>query len=318
MPKFVSIAQILLVAATAGSCAHSLGQSYPSKPIRIVTSPAGGGADFFARLVAQGISIPLGQPVLVENRPAGLVGEYGAKAPPDGYTLLVASSSVILGPVLQKLSYDSVRDFAPITFATVAPNLLAVHPSLPAKSVKELIALAKARPGALNYAHGGAGSSSHLAGELFKKMTYTDIVSIPYKGTSTALTDLLSGQVPIMYIAPSVATPQIKAGKLRLLAVTSSQPSVLFPGIPTVAASIPGYEMATKMGMLAPAGTPAAIINRLNQEMVRVLKDDAVKSKLLAVGLEVVVSTPEEFRAMISEDVAKIAKLVKDAGIRAE
>ena len=313
-----SISRMLMAGMTAIGAGHGLGQSYPVKSIRILTSPPGGGSDFFARLLAQGISGPLGQPVVIDNRPSALVGELGAKATPDGYTLLVASSSVVLGPVMQRLSYDSVKDFSPITFATVAPNLLAVHPSLPARSVRDLIVIAKAKPGVLDYAHGGAGSSSHLAGELFKKMTGTDIVSISYKGTVSALTDLLSGQVPIMYIAPSAAASYIKSGKLRLLAVTSASPSLLFPGIPTVAASIPGYEMATKMGMLAPAGTPPAIISRLNQEMVRALNDTSVKSKLLGVGLEVATSSPEEYRAMIRADVAKIAKLVKDAGIQAE
>ena len=314
-PRYIT--GMLLIAAMSRAGVVSA-QSYPLKPIRIVTSPAGGGTDLLARLVAQGISGPLGQQVVVDNRPAGLVGELGAKAPPDGYTLLAAASSVMLGPLLQKLSYDPVRDFSPVTLATVSPNLLVVHPSVPAKSVKELVALAKARPGVLNYATGGSGSSAHLAAELFKNLTATNIVSIPYKGTAPATTDLIAGQIHVAFLSPGSVVPHIKSGRLKALAVTTAEPSILFPGLPAIAATVPGYEMSAKAGIVAPASTPAAIINRLNQEIVRVLKQTDVKEKLFDLGVEAVSTTPQEFAAMIKSEVTRMGKLISDSGIRAD
>jgi tripartite-type tricarboxylate transporter receptor subunit TctC len=294
------------------------GQDYPAKPIRIMTSEIGGGTDIMARMIAQGISGPLGQSVIIDNRGSRFLGPLGAKSAPDGYTLIAAATTFVLGPLLEKTAYDPVRDFAPITIATRAPNVLIVHPSLPLKSVKELIALATTRPRELNYASGGTGSSSHLAAELFNSMAKVQIVRINYKGTGPALNDVLAGQVQMMIATPGSVVPHIKSGRLRALAVTSSEPSRLFPGLATVATTLPGYEMAAKAGFLAPAGTPGVIINRLNQEMVRVLNSPEVKEKLFGLGVEATSSSPEEFGASIKADISRMGKVIKDSGIQGE
>ena len=242
-----------------------------------------------------------------------------AKAPSDGYTLLVASSPFYLEPLLRKTAYDAVTDFATVTMVDRAPNILVVHPSVQANSVKELIALAKAKPGLLNYGSGSTGSSTHLAGELFKSMAAVNIVRVPYKSGGAAVTDLIGGHVQLMFATPASATPQIKSGKLRALAITSAEPSTLTPGIPTIAASgLPGYEVVGLDAIYAPAKTPTAIIARLNQEMVRYLKTNDAKERFLSVGSEVVGSTPEQLAATIKADIARISKLIKDAGITAD
>ncbi len=298
------------------------GQDYPSKPVRIVASEAGGAGDFAARLIAQGLTYSLGQQVIIENRGgSGVIpAEVVAKSAPDGYTLLFFASSLWLLPFIQdNVPYDPVRDFSPITLAIRSPNLIVVHPSLPVKSVKELIALAKAKPGELNYASGLTGSSSHLAAELFSSMAGVNIVRIPYKGIGPALTALIGGQVQLSFANASAVTPHIKSGKLRALAVTSPQPSVLFPGLPTVAASgLPGYESASIFGMFAPAKTPATLINRLNQETVRVLNRADMKERFFNVGVETVGSSPEDFAATMKSEMTRMGKVIKHAGIRAE
>lgn len=296
------------------------GQDYPNNPVRIVAATVGGGTDLEARLIAQGISAPLGQQVLVDNRP-GIIGfELVANAPPDGYTLLLASSPFFVGPLLRKMRYDPARDFLPITLVSRAPNVVVVHPSLPVKSVKELIAFAKARPGELNYGSGSLGSSTHLPLELFKAMVGVNIVRIAYKGGGQAMIDLIAGRVHLMFATAPSAMPYVKAGKLRALAITSAQSSALLPGLLTVAASgLPGYEYLGLDGAFAPAKTPAAIINRLNQEIVRFLRTpDTRKKFLLAARIEPVASSPEELAAAMKADVTRLGKVIKDAGIRAQ
>jgi len=292
-------------------------QAYPAKPIRILTSTAGSGLDLMSRLVAQGMSERLGQPVIIDNR--GIIAiEVAAKAPADGYTLLAFGPPMWVLPLLrQNVPWDPVRDFAPITLGMISPNMFVVHPSLPAKSIRELIALAKARPGELNYAGGLPGSSSHLSGELFNAMAGIRIVRVSYKGTPAALNDLISGQVQVMIPNAAVGAPHMKSGRLRGLAVATAQPSPLLPGLPTVAASgLPGYESATEFGMFAPAGTPAALITRLNQEMVQALNRPEVKEKLFHFGATVVGGSPAEFAATVSNEMAKWGKVIRAAGIR--
>jgi tripartite-type tricarboxylate transporter receptor subunit TctC len=292
---------------------------YPNKPIRIVTSEVGGGADFSSRLIAQGISPALGQPVIVENRGgSGVIPcQNVAKAAPDGYTLLFISNSMWITPLVQKdVPYDPVRDFAPITLAVNSPTVLVVHPSVAAKSVQELINLAKANPGALNYAVGPVGASTHLAAELFKRMANIDIVRVRYKGGGPALNDLIAGQVQMMFPnAPTVA-PHMESGRLRALAVTSAQPSALVPGLPTASASgVPGYEASSMSGMWAPARTAAAIVKRLNQDVVMALSKPDVKEKLLNAGVEAVASSPQELDTRIRTEMSKWGKLIKDLGV---
>ena len=297
------------------------GQDYPNKPIRIVTAAAGGGSDFMARQVAQGISGPLGQPVIGENRGGGIIPvDYVSKAPPDGYTLLVQGAVAWVAPLLlRKAPYDMVRDFSPLSLLVKEVYLVAVHPSLPVKSVRELIALAKTRPGELNYSSSIAGGSGHLAGELFRSMAGVNIVHVPYKGTAASITALISGEVQLTITDAGLMTPHVKSGKLRALAVTSAEPSALVPGLPTAAASgLPGYEAVGRTGIWAPAKTPAAIIERLNQEIVRVLNLPDVKERFFNAGVEPVGSSPEQFAAIVKADIAKLGKLIKDAGIKVE
>ena len=300
--------------------AHAVcGQNYPDKPVRLLGSLPGGGSDLLMRLIAPPLATFLGQPVVIDNRPANLLGEIGSKAPPDGYTAIVVGTSFVIGPLLFKTSWDPLRDFAPITLVDRAPNLLVVHPSVPAKSVKELIALAKTKPGQLNYASGAIGGGPHLSGELFKSMAGVNIVHIPYKGNPPALTNLIAGEVQMMFPNTSAAMPYVKSGRLRAVAVTSAQPSPLVPGLPTVAASgLPGYESSTMDAVVAPAKTPATIINRLHQDIVRVLAQAPVQETLFNQGTVVVGSTPEELEKFFKSETVKWGKVIKEAGIRVE
>ncbi len=293
-------------------------QDFPTKPIRIVTAEVGGGNDFATRIVAQGLGA-LGQPVVVDNRPSGVIpGSIVSKAPPDGYTLLSYGVSLWIAPLLQDgIPYNPVRDFAPVTLVANSPGVLVVYPGLPVKSAQELIALAKARPGYLNYASTSTGSPPHLAAELFKFMAGVDVVRILYKGMGPALIDLMSGQVHVAFGTASSATPHIRSGRLRALAVTSAQPTPVFPGLPTLAATLPGYEAGSVYGVFAPARTPAAIINRLNREIVRHLQTAEVKERFLNVGVDVIGSTPAELAAAVRSDRERLGKMIKDAGIRA-
>ena len=293
-------------------------QAYPHRPIRLVSPEAGGGADFQARLIAQALAGPLGQRVIVDNRNGVIAAEIVAKAPPDGYTLLIYSSPLWVLPLLQdNASWDPVKHFSPITWATNSPNLLVVHPSMAAASVKELVALAKTRAGELNYASSTIGSSTHIAGELFKFIAGVNIVRVPYRGNGPALNALIGGQVQLMFPNAGAAVPHIKAGALKALAVTSAQPSKLFPTLPTVAsAGLPGYDSGTIIGFFAPAGTPAAVMTQLNQEIVRVLERAEVKERLWNLGVETVGNSPKEFAAVIREDMARMVKLISETGMR--
>ena len=310
------IAIVLMLSGASLVCS----QDYPTKPIRIITSPAGGGSDFSSRLVAQGLAPYIGQPVIVDNKGSTIISlEVASKALPDGYTLTVQGGVVWIYPLLQKAPYDAVRDFTPITLLSLEPSMLAVHPSVPAKSVKELIDLAKSKPGVLNYASAAAGGVPHLSAELFKSMAGVNIVWVPYKGSGVALTALLGNEVQMLISDVGFLMPHVKSGKLRALAVTTAQPSPLTPGLPTVASSgLPGYESVGRTGIWAPSKTPDAIINRLNREIVRALNQTEIKDKVLTAGAEVVGNTPEQFAALIKADIVKWSKVIKDAGIKVD
>ncbi len=313
-PVFAAIIGIACVGA-------AFGQNYPVKPVRIITAEPGGGNDFAARVLAQGLTRSLGQPFIVENRGGAggaIAAEAAAKAPADGYTLLLYAGNVWTIPLLRSnVQYDANRDFAPITWIAKSPNTVVVHPSLPVKSIRELIALAKARPGQLNYASGGSGSATHLSAELFKSMAGVNIVRVPYKGNAPAINDLVAGQVQVMFSTAATAAPHLSSGRLRALAVTSAEPSALAPGLPTVASSgLPGYESISIYGLFAPSKTPAAIVRLINQESAQYLRTADVKERFLKMGVETVGSTQEEFAAAIRTDTARLSKVIRDAGIR--
>jgi len=298
--------------------------NYPSKPVRVIApSSPGSGVDIVSRLVAQKLGANLGQQVLVENR-AGAGGNLGAevaaKAAPDGYTLFMATPSHAINPALyRKLNYDSIRDFAPIGLVMTGQYVLVAHPSLPAKSVKELIALARARPGQLNYASAGNGNATHLAGELLKSLARIDIVHVAYKGSGPALVDLISGQVHFMFPNLVNSLPHIAAGRMRALAVTGAKRATAAPHIPTlIEAGVPGYTVMSWYGMLAPAGTPQAVVGRLNSELVKVLRSPDVKERLAGQGADPAGGTPEEFLAFLKDEIAKWGKVVKAANISAD
>jgi len=311
----------LLVAVPLVACA----QTYPSKPIRyVVPFPAGGPLDIVARALGQELNKSWGQPVIVDNRPGagGNIGaDFVAKSPPDGYTIVMGavSTHAINVTLYSKLPYDPIKDFAPITLITSVPNVLVVHPSVPARNVKELIALAKARPGALNFASGSTGSAGHLAGELFKTMAHVDMAHIPYKGAAPAVVDLMAGQVSLMFDNLASALPNIKAGRVRALAVTTLRRSTMLPELPTISeAGLRGFDVATWFGVLAPAGTPPEIVSKLNAEIVRILNTPAMKERLAALGAEPVGNKPEEFAAFIKAEIPKYARVIKASGARAD
>jgi tripartite-type tricarboxylate transporter receptor subunit TctC len=293
-------------------------QDYPARPVRIVTSEAGGGNDVQARLVARGLTEALGQQVIVENRPSGVIpGEIVSRASPNGYTLLLYNNTLWTGPLIQKAPYDPVRDLAPVTTATVGPNILVVNNALPVKSVPDLVALAKAKPGALNYASSGTGATNHLAAELFKTMAGVDIVQIGYKGAGPGLNDVIAGQIQVMFPTAGAAMPHVKSGRVRALAVTSPERSPVAPQLPTVAESgLPGYESLAIYGIFVPARTPRAIVDRLNGEIVRLLAAPEMKARLLAMGMETVGGTPESLAARVRSEMQRMAKVIKAAGIR--
>ena len=310
----VSAAMVVLGTGTV------FGQLQPNRPVRIVASGVGGGTDFVARQIANGLTDSLGQQFLVENRGSSVVpGEIVSKASPDGHTLLVTTGGILwVLPFFQKVPYDPVKDFSPVALAASFPTVLVVNASLPANSVKELIALAKAKPGALNYVMTAKGGSAHLAGELFNSMAGIKIVAVPYKNTATAITDLISGRVEMFFSAAGPVMPHVKSGKLKALAVTSPKTSMLLPDMPTVAASLPGYDMDGVYCLFAPAKTPAAIIKYLNQGLVRALSRADVKEKFLAAGIQPVGSSPAELGALRKTDMARMGKMIKEAGIGAQ
>jgi len=314
---------VLLIAALAGA-AGAAAQNYPARPVRlIVPSSPGGGTDISARIIAPRLSEYLGQQVVVENRPgAGTMigGEVVARSAPDGYTLLMGISTLAINPAIyRKVPYDALRDFAPVSQAVALPNVLVAHPSLPVKTVKELVAFARARPGQINFASAGLGTSPHLSMELFLSMTGLKMVHVPYKGSGPGVTDLVAGHVPLMMPNMLSALPHIKSGRLRALGVTSAKRASRASDIPTIAeAGVPGYEAVQWYGVLAPAGTPRPIITRLHAEAVRVLQQPDIRERFLSDGAEAVGSSPEEFAAFIRAETAKWAKVIKDAGLRPE
>ena len=301
----------------------ALAQSYPAKPIRLVVPLApGGGGDLVARLIAQKISEPLGQTVLVDNRPGGstIIGtEIVARSPPDGYTLVMATSSHGINPSLYKLPFDPVKDFSGVSFFATSPMMLTLHPSVPAKTVSELIAVAKANPGKLNFGSSGTASIVHLAGELFNLSAGVKTMHIPYKGTGPALIDLLGGQIDMMFASPVPTIPHVKSGRLRAIAMASLQRSSAMPELPTVAESgFPGFEAATFFVVLGPANMPAAVVNRLSTEMIKASQLPDVRDRLSTAGAVVVGGTPQQAIAKIELEVARWAKVVKAVGIKAD
>ena len=316
----------LLVAGAllAGSLPASA-QPYPNRPLRIVVPfPPGGGTDIGTRIVAQKLQEAWGQAVIVENKPgaAGIVGtELTAKSAPDGYTFMMGNigTHAINVSLYKKLAYDPVRDFAPVSMVADLPLLLLVHPSVPANSVKELIALAKSQPGKLNFSSSGAGGSMHVAAELFKSMAGVDMVHIPYKGGAPAVADLLSGQVALSFSTVLETIQHVKAGKVRALAVTNDHRSIALPDLPTIAeAGLPGYQSISWLALFAPAGTPKEIVNKVSAESVRILKLPDVKERLLAQGAEPIGSTPEQLATILSADIAKYAKVIRESGYKPE
>ena len=308
------------IAMTVLGVGTACGQTaYPNKPIRIVAAEAGGSLDLIARIIADGISGSLGRPVIVDNRCGGMISAgIVANAPPDGYTLVLATGSLWLSPFLRQTSYDPVRDFSPVTLVATSPNVVVVHPATPIASIRELIALAKAKPRELNYGSSAIGSSNQLGAELFNAMAGVTLVGIAYKGNGPALNATISGEIQVMFSTTAPAMPHIKSGRLKALAATSAQPSTLLPGLPTVAATLPGYEMILVAGFLAPGKTPAAITDRLSRETVQFLRRAEVKEKFISVGVEAAGSSPEQFAATIRAEMTRMGKVIKDAGIRAD
>jgi len=313
-----ALALLLLVAGTA------LAQPYPSKPIRmIVPFPAGGIADLYARLIGQRVADAWGQPVLVENR-TGAGGNIGAdavaKSAPDGYTLVMGSfgTHAVNVSLFSSMPYDPVRDFAPIALVLEAEGLLVVHPSVPAKNVSELIAHARANAGKLTFASAGMGTASHLAGELFKTMAKIEMTHVPYKGNVPAITDLLAGQTSLLFGTMPTVLPHAKAGKLRALATIGSRRSAAAPELPTVAETLPGFEVNNWVGLLAPAGASADIVRRWNAEVSKIMQGADIQQRLLVEGARYSPNTPEQFGAFIKSEIAKWAPVVKASGARAD
>ena len=314
----------LLAAVLAAAAAVAGAQNYPAKPVRVVvTFPPGSGADIVARTITPRLAEAYGQQFVIDNR-AGASGNLGAEiaahAAPDGYTLLFTPASVASSQALyQKLGYNLQKDLDPIALIASAPFVLVVHPSLPVKTVKDLIALAKAKPGQLLYASTGNGGSPHLATELFKIEARIDIVHIPYKGTPPAVTDLIAGQVSMMFANTLSVLPYVNSGRLRALAISSAKRSAAAPALPTIAETgMPGFEASTWFGMLAPTGTPKDIVVRLNSEIRKIVQTKNVHAALIAQGADPIGSTAEEFRARIRADIEKWARTIKAAGVRAE
>jgi len=318
---FAACVAALVLAASP--CA--LAQAWPSKPIRIVVPfPAGGATDIMARAAAQKMTEAWGQSVVVDNRPgaAGNIGaELVARSPNDGYTMLMGTvgTHAINASLYAKMPYDHVKDFAPVMLVAAVPNVLVVHPSVPANSVAELVAYGKANPGKLNFASSGSGTSIHLSGELFKVSTGLTMQHVPYKGSAPALTDLVGGQVQLMFDNLPPSLPHIKAGRLRALAVTTAARASALPDVPTVAESgLPGFEASSWFGLLAPAGTPADVVAKVNGELARWIATPEAKEKMAAIGAIAAGGTPEDFAKHIAAETAKWARVVKESGAKVD
>jgi tripartite-type tricarboxylate transporter receptor subunit TctC len=311
-----------LIAALPAIAADA--QSYPSKPIRIIVPfPPGGISDVMSRVFGQKFTDAWNQPVIVENR-AGAGGNIGteivAKSPPDGYTLVMGSigTHAVNVSLFSKLPYDPVRDFAPVALVIEADGLLVLHPSVPVKTVKDLIALARARPGQLVYASAGNGTAAHLAGELFKSMAKIDLVHIPYKGNVPAISDLVGGQTSMLFATLPTVLPLAKAGKLHALAVTGAQRNPTVPDVPTMADTLPGFEVTNWIALFAPAGTPGDIVAKLNAEIMRIMRLPDVQSRLVNEGAKFTPNTPSEFAAFVKAEITKWGKVIKDTGARVD
>jgi tripartite-type tricarboxylate transporter receptor subunit TctC len=315
--RIFAVAALCLVSAVNA-------QTYPAKSVRfIVPFPPGGPTDVLARVLGQKLSEQIGQPVVLDNRPGagGNLGfELAARSAPDGYTIVLGAPPLAISPHLYaKLNYDPVRDFEPISLVASMPNVLLVHPSVPAKTLKDLVQLAKASPGKLNFGSGGAGTSNHLGGELLKSMTKIDIVHVPYKGASQAMLGLIGGQIDIVVIGTPTAIPQIQAGKVRALAVLSSNRLAAIANVPTAReAGFPGYEVTTWYGVLVPAGTSKDIVARLNAEFAKVMTVPASRDRIVGGGFDPMSSTPQQFADFIKTENVRWGKVIRDAGIRAE
>ena len=324
MPGILPYGVLAALAAVSSVVAPpALAQAYPAKPIRLIVPLAPGGpSDILGRTLAQKLTEVMGQSVVVDNRAGagGAVGtEITAKSPPDGYTILLVSTAFTVNPSLYaKLPYDTLRDFAPVSLLAASSYLIAVHPSLPAKSMKELVALAKARRGQLNYSSGGSGTGPHMTTELLKLSLGLDIVHVPYKGAGPALIDLMAGHVQMQTINILAGLPQVRTGKIRALAVTTGQRSPAAPELPTIAETVlPGFDEGGQHGIVVPGGTPREIVLRLQQDIAKALQSPEVRERLAAEGSAVVASTPEQYGAVIRADIAKWAKVIKITGIRA-
>jgi tripartite-type tricarboxylate transporter receptor subunit TctC len=326
MKRMLHLAKtVLATAILATTAAGAFAADYPNKPIRLVVPfSAAGTTDFLARAIAQKLSTNLGTSVVVDNRP-GAGGNIGsdmvAKADPDGYTLLLGTvgTHAINASLYKKMPYDTVKDFAPVTLVASVPNIVVVNPSVPVKSIKDLLALAKSKPGNLTFASSGNGSSIHLSGELFKSMAGVDMLHVPYKGSGPAVTDLVGGQVNLMFDNMPSSLPHVKTGRLRAIAVTGSKRSPAVPDLPTIAESgVPGYDSVAWFGVLAPAGTPPAIVNKLNAEIIKVLKSPDVAKRLSSQGAEPAYNTPDEFSAYIKTEMVKWAQVVKASGAQVD
>jgi len=318
-PASRSLAVLILAMMLAFSAAA---QSYPSRPIKIVVPfPAGAATDTITRIFAQKLGEVFGQPVIVDNK-AGATGAIGssfvAAAPADGYTLLMATTSThsVAPNLYKKPPYDPVKDFETVSLVAQGPHLLVVNPAIPVSSVKDLIALAKSRPGKITFASSGNGSSIHIAGELFKSMANVDMLHVPYKGAAPAVNDVISGQVSIMFDTLTQSLPHIQSGRLKALAVTTAQRSSALPNVPTLSeAGLPGFEITTWIGLLAPMGTPKHVIDRIHTEIVKIAKLDDVRAQLGSAGVQLVASTPQEFHRLLSTEVPKFGKVMREAGM---
>jgi len=315
---------IAFVANAAMTALPAVAQSYPSKPVRfILPFPPGGPTDILGRIVGQRLAVQLGQPVVPENRPGagGNVGtEYGSRTAPDGYNIVLASPTVVISPGLyKKLGYDPLKDFAPLSLIAQIPNVLLVHPSVPAKTLKELMQLAKANPGKLNFGSGGLGTSNHLGGEMFKGLAGVSMVHVPYKGSNEAMVGMMGGHVDMCVIGIPPTLPHIKAGRVRSLAVLASERASAIPEVPTSKeAGMPNYEVYTWYGILAPAATPRDIVTRLNAEIVKAVAHPETREKMTEAGFEPTSTTPEQLGDFLKTEMVRWAKVIKDANVKIE
>lgn len=310
LTAFISLFLMIVVSARA--------QTFPAKPVRLIVGFApGGGTDTIARIIGKKLTDAWPHALVVENRPGAdgaIATELVAKSPPDGYTLVMVSNAHTITPFLRNLAYDPVKDFAPVTLTASTPNLLLVHPTLPVRNVKELVALAKARPGQLTFGSSGTGTSPFLAMELLKSMTGTNIVHVPYKGSNPAVFDLMGGHIQLMFGAIPTVGPHVKSGRLRAIAISSPKRWPSFPDLPTVSESLPGFEAATWYGVLAPAGTPPAIVNKLQNDMGGALQQPEVSAFVTESGFAAIGNKPDEFAQVIQRDMQKWGKLIRALG----